>query len=417
MKNLRSQMLQRVPGISWRDRKLEFLEARLAGVEAERRKLTQQLDDARDQAATSRAGQAEAKSRVARISEALKDAEQLAREERLRRRAPSFEALLSAYAAQHKAALRLGDRSHSPMAQVPYKLRNYSLAQSHGVRTPRISGVWSSANEVTLSEVSSERIVLKGDGGHSAQGVFPLERTSDGWRSLDGGIRFTGDVPPLEVLEPLGRARAPFFAEEFLESPSGWAIPEDVKLYCAYGQVLQVYVMRSSSDGNMERENFSSRFFDAEGEPFDEIRRGLRYDTEIEAPSQLPELVEAARHLSRAVGLPFIRVDMYATRTGPVLGELTSVPSGGKQSYVQDHDQQMGQAWVDADAALERDLMVGRPFGTLYGDADYTWMYPGGSHQTSAHHPDNWARRTVRCSDWCAGDTPSDGHAGTVDVS
>lgn len=401
MKNLRSRMVQRVPGISWRDRKLEFLETRLATVEGEREKLTQQLGAARAQL---RSDRAEARTRVQRLTEELRSAEQLARSERLRRRAPSFEALLSAYSAQHSAALKHRDRSLSPMAQIPYKLRNYSLAQSHGVRTPRISGVWSIPEEVNLSAVTAERIVLKGDGGHSAQGVFPLERVNDGWRSLDGAIRFNGDVPPPEVLGPLSRARAPFFAEEFLESPSGWAIPEDVKLYCAYGEVLQVYVMRSSSDGSMERETFSSRFFDAHGESFGEIRRGLRYDTGIEAPSQLPELVEAARHLSRAVGLPFIRVDMYATRTGPVLGELTSVPSGGQQSYTQGHDQLMGQAWVDADAALERDLMLGRPFGTLYGDAEYTWMYPEAPDKTSKQYPDNWSRRRVRCSEWCAAD-------------
>lgn len=401
MKNLRSRMVQRVPGISWRDRKLEFLETRLAAVEGERAKLTQQLGAARSQAHSERA---EARARVQRLTEELNTAEQLARSERLRRRAPSFEALLSAYSAQHSAALKHRDRSLSPMAQIPYKLRNYSLAQSHGVRTPRISGVWNVPEEVNLGAVTADRIVLKGDGGHSAQGVFPLERANDGWRSLDGVVRFAGDVPPPEVLGPLSRARAPFFAEEFLESPSGWAIPEDVKLYCAYGEVLQVYVMRSSSDGSMERESFSSRFFNAEGEPLGEIRRGLRYDTGIEAPSQLPELVEAARHLSRAVGLPFIRVDMYATRTGPVLGELTSVPSGGQQSYTQAHDQLMGQAWVDADAALERDLMLGRPFGTLYGDSEYTWMYPKATDKTRMHLPDNWSRRTARCSEWCTAD-------------
>ncbi|MCH8561206.1 ATP-grasp fold amidoligase family protein [Nesterenkonia sp. DZ6] len=414
MKNLRSRMVQRVPGISWRDRKLEFLETRLATVESERVKLTQQLSAAREQGGSDRA---EASAQVQRLTEELQAAEQLARSERLRRRAPSFEALLSAYAAQHSAALRHGNRGLSPMAQIPYKLRNYSLAQSHGVRTPQISGVWGAASEVSLRDVTADRIVLKGDGGHSAKGVFPLERVSDGWRSLDGTIRFTGDVPPPTVLGPLGKARVPFFAEEFLESPSGWAIPEDVKLYCAYGEVLQVYVMRSSSDGNMERENFSSRFFDAHGEPFGEIRRGLRYDTGIEAPSQLPELVEAARHLSRAVGLPFIRVDMYATRTGPVLGELTSVPSGGKQSYMQGHDQQMGQAWVDAAAALERDLMLGRPFGTLFGDAEYTWMYPEARNKANMHHPDNWTRRTARCAEWCAADHHGVGQAGTVGAS
>lgn len=410
MKNLRSRMVQHIPGISWRDRKIEFLETRLAIVEAERSKLTQQMGAASEQIRSERA---EATAKVQALTQELKAAEQLARTERLRRRAPSFEALLAAYAAQHSAALKHRDRSLSPMAQVPYKLRNYSLAQSHGVRTPQIAGVWSAAHDVSLSRVAAERIVLKGDGGHSAQGVFPLERTSSGWRSLDGAIRFDGDAPPPEVLGPLGKARTPFFAEEFLESPSGWAIPEDVKLYCAYGEVLQVYVMRSSRDGNMERETFSSRFFDAEGEPFGEIRRGLRYDTGIEAPNQLPELVEAARHLSRAVGLPFIRVDMYATRRGPVLGELTSVPSGGKQSYAQSHDQTMGQAWVDADAALERDLMLGRPFGTLYGDVDYTWMYPQAKGETSMHHPSTWTRRTVSCSQWCTADRHGPGQVGS----
>ncbi|MCH8562492.1 hypothetical protein LTI14_04545 [Nesterenkonia sp. YGD6] len=325
----------------------------------------------------------------------------LARQERLRRRAPSFEALLAAYAAQHSAAVKAGDRSLSPMAQVPYKLRNYSLAQSHGVRSPKIHGVWTSRKDVTLRDISVDRVVLKGDGGHSAQGVFPLERTARGWRSTDGSIDFAGDEVPEAMRTALGKARAPFFAEEFLESPSGWAIPEDVKLYCAYGQVMQVYIMRSSSDGSMERQRFSSRFLDSRGEPLGEIRNGLAYDESIDVPANFPQLVEAAQHLSLASGLPFVRVDMYATAAGPVLGELTSVPSGGKQSYVESHDKAMGLSWVHGAARLERHLMEGRPVGTLFGDQEYSWWYPAAKDPSNMHNPSNWLRNHTRCQDWC----------------
>lgn len=411
---LRRRIAQRVPGISWRDRKLDFLEKRLADVETERLKLSRELRAARELVETNGEDLDVTRSQASRLAEELKNTAQLARTERLRRRAPSFEAMLSAYAAQHGAAVKHGNRDHSAMAQIPYKLRNYSLAQSHGVRTPEVYGVWRAARDISLARIPAQRIVLKGDGGHSAQGVFPLERTSDGWRSLDGGIRFTGDELPSEILKPLGKARAPFFAEEFLESPSGWTIPEDVKLYCAYGEVLQVYVMRSSDDGSMERQKFSSRFFDAQGAPFGEIRNGLTYNTDIDVPSQLPELVAAARHLSRGVGLPFIRVDMYATHFGPVLGELTSIPSGGNQSYSAAHDQQMGLGWVAGMAALERDLMLGRPFGTIYGGHEYTWLYPESLDKGNMHHADNWTRREVSCSDWCVAEQHGHSPAGST---
>lgn len=415
MRDPRGAIVQRIPGLAWRNRKLAHLEKdlrererkldRLEGELTDRDRdlesLTGQLQGAEASAAESLSSLGKVREERDELSRDLERLAALAREERLRRRAPSFEALLAAYAAQHSAAVKSGDRSLSPMAQVPYKLRNYSLAQSHGVRSPLIYGVWTSRNEVTLRHISVDRVVLKGDGGHSAQGVFPLERTARGWRSTDGKIDFSGDELPDHMRTALGKARAPFFAEEFLESPSGWAIPEDVKLYCAYGEVMQIYIMRSSREGSMERQSFSSRFLDAGGAPLGEIRNGLAYDESIDTPANFPQLVEAAEHLSRASGLPFMRVDMYATAAGPVLGELTSVPSGGKQSYVEGHDKALGTSWVNGLARLEHDLMEGRPFGTLFGEQDYSWWYPTAEDPNNMHNPSNWLRTHAQCHDWC----------------
>lgn len=401
MSELRRKIAQRVPAVSWRDKKLRELNDRLAKNQDKRAKLSAELKAAKQELAAQKGDLKAVDAQLGTLQQQRDTLEGAVRDERRRRRGPSFEALLSSYAAQHQAALKLKNRDLSPMAQVPFKLRNYSLAQSHGVTAPEIYGVWRSARDVDLSVVDVDRVVLKGDGGHSAQGVFPLERTSEGWRTVDGEIEFSGNTLPDDLQKALGKARSPFFAEQFLQSPSGWTIPEDVKLYCAYGEVLQVYVMRSSADSNMDRKTFSSRFFDASGAPLDEIRTGLNYDHSIDAPEHFAELVEAARHLSRAVGLPFMRVDMYSTATGPVLGELTSIPSGGVQNYTPEHDKAMGQAWVEAQARLEYDLMQGRPFGTLYGDRDYTWWYPEARDKDNMHRPDNWRRRQAPCAEWC----------------
>lgn len=401
MRDPRGAIVHRIPGLAWRDRKLNRLEQQVRDMDRQLSGLKDALEEAETSAAGSQSSFEMTLEQRDGLANEVEQLTSLSRREKLRRRAPSFEALLAAYAAQHSAAVKAGDRSLSPMAQVPYKLRNYSLAQSHGVRSPHIYGVWASQKDVSLREVSVDRVVLKGDGGHSAQGVFPLERTPEGWRSTDGSIEFAGDELPDSMRKALGKARAPFFAEEFLESPSGWAIPEDVKLYCAYGEVMQVYIMRSSKDGSMEREKFSSRFLDAGGASLGEIRNGLTYDESIDVPANYSQLVESAEHLSRASGLPFVRVDMYATAAGPVLGELTSVPSGGKQSYIERHDRALGTSWVNGLARLERDLMRGRPFGTLFGGQEYSWWYPEAADPTNMHHPSNWSRKHAGCQEWC----------------
>lgn len=286
----------------------------------------------------------------------------------------SFKSILKQYQATYKAAVTLSRRGAIPMLLVNYKLRSYAFARSHGVETPQVYAVWYDVDGIDLSTVEAERIVLKSDGGHSAKGVWPLVRMGDVWTSLDGKTVVPNGPLPDEMKSALKGLRGPFFAEELLERPSGPGVPADVKLYMSYGEVLQVLVMEPAESGSMDRHGFTRRFFDEAGNDLGRIVQKAAYTPSTVAPEPLPEMVEIARHLSVAVGLPFVRVDLYSTSRGVVLGELTLVP-GGRQVYQLDHEQRMAEKWALGQARLDRDLSLGRPAGTWFGPHPFEWHY------------------------------------------
>lgn len=290
----------------------------------------------------------------------------------------SFKSNLKQYQATYKAAITLSRRGAMPMLLVNYKLRSYAFAKSHGVETPHIYAVWHDVDGIDLSTVEAERIVLKSDGGHSAKGVWPLVRTGNVWTSLDGKMVVPNGPLPDELKTVLKGLRGPFFAEELLERPSGPGVPADVKLYMSYGEVLQVLVMEPAESGSMDRNGFTRRYFDEAGNDLGQITQKATYSESTAAPESLPTMVEYARHLSVAMGLPFVRVDLYATSRGVVLGELTLVP-GGRQVYKLEHEHRMAEKWALGQARLDRDLSLGRPAGHLFGPHPFERHYRTGN--------------------------------------
>lgn len=274
------------------------------------------------------------------------------------------------------------------MRQIPYKLRNYSFAQSHGVGVPEVSAVWSDPAEIDLSVIAAERIVLKADSEASGRAVWPLVREGDSWVKLGSELRLPNGRLPASMVETMSAMRGPFFAEEFLVGTGESSLPEDIKFYMSYGEVLQVLVMQQGKQGTTDRQLFSRAYFSESGRTLGRVLGGARY-ADIMPPVLLPELVEVAKRLSRLVGVPFIRVDLYQTPRGPVLGELTLLP-GGHHEYTPKHDRRMGKKWTAGRARLERDLGAGRPPGMLFGANDYAWHYP--PHEGRAGEPNAWSR-------------------------
>lgn len=260
---------------------------------------------------------------------------------------------------------KLPDRDVVPHWRLPRKLDNYRLAASHGIRVPTVYAVWDRIDDIRLAGLP-DRFVLKSDGGSTSRGVFPVRRDGVGFVQVDGRRRFgpTGLHEALRDLEQDGLARPPYFAEELLQDRTAGPLPHDVKLYCFYGEVGQVLVRQVPEHG--EDRSLRKRYVRPDGTDLtDEVPEPQ--DATIPLPPHFEEALRVGVVLSHAVPLPFVRVDVYDTPDGVVLGEITLVP-GGRNAWSLEHDTHLGQLVEAAEARLWRDLARGRPCRALYGE-------------------------------------------------
>lgn len=285
-----------------------------------------------------------------------------------------------------------------PLRQLPFKLRNYRFAASHGVPVPTVLRTWSRPEQIDLTGLP-EAFVVKSDGGAGSHGVLPLRRRGGDFETLDGQRTLTADDVRDHFVERTAAARisGPFFAEVALRQPGGGPIPDDVKLYVTYGEVQQILLRRVARHGDL-RSN-SRRYVAADGSDLGEVLLGSPPDLTIPVPARLEEMVQIARHLSLAAGLPFVRIDLYDTDERVVLGEVTRTP-GGTQRIRADHDEAMGLAWERAAYRLDLDLLAGRPPGLLHGHHPVSELYPS-DHLSRSADPGAWSPVVVPCGTWC----------------
>lgn len=381
---IRRVVRRAAPPIAWRDEKLAERAEEVRGLQRDLRAARGELQSAR--------------SELRKAQGELRRSREREREASRRLLAPQEPSFLRMLHDLRRTVVPLRqvdpDKAH-PLRQLPFKLRNYRLAASHGVPTPEVYEVWPSVEDIDLSSVPEE-FVLKSDGGAGSRGVLPLRRRSDGTFEV---VSTSTTMTATEIVSRLQGAKSlsgPFFAEEFLHPPADRGIPEDVKIYAFYGQVGQVLLRRADEHGNQARTFV--RFVDEQGQDLGDAVVDPSLDHTIPVPERLDEMVEITRHLSRAVGVPFVRVDLYETGRGVVLGELTRGP-GGQRTYAPAHDAFMGELYEDARWRLERDLAKGRPAGILHGPHPSPDHYPPG-HVSRQADPGTWAVTRGACA-WC----------------
>lgn len=320
---------------------------------------------------------------------------------------PSFHLLTHQHRHFVDVARRTGTREHHPELQLPYKLRNLALAASHGVPVPAVVGVWDEPGDIALGDLP-DGVVLKADCGAGARTVLPLRRSGRGWRTASptrgGRGRRTLTEPQVrDVVQGWApEARPPYFAEAQVPGPAPGALPDDVKVYCAYGRVLQIVLMRGEPCDPLRRSLFGWRLIDAAGADLGEVMHGTAYDHDIPVPEHLPGIVRDAEHLSRALGVACSRIDFFDTPQGHVFNEVTRSP-GGRQRYVPEHDRALGEMWMEAQVRVEADRRRGRPPGVLFGRHPHTWHYDAVPAAAARPGPSRWAREQAACEAWCRG--------------
>lgn len=304
---------------------------------------------------------------------------------------PSFRHEIYALRRISEEMVALDPQRRHPARPLPYKLATHRFARSHGMPLPELYRVWGTLGEVTL-EGLPDAVVVKSDGGAGMRGVLPLRRQPEGdLLDLLTGARLT-DAQISERLDSPTMIRPPFLAEELLSGlGEREGVPADVKVYCFYGEVGHIVVItRDPERGALYR------YFDETGADLGDVG-GRAIDASVPPPRDMPTLVEMARHLSRASGVPFCRIDLYETDRGPVVGELTRAP-GGPHRYRRGHGRHLGRLWEQARTRLELDLAAGRPFGRLLGAQPAPDPYEGVSPEWVAASAD---LPVLDCERWC----------------
>lgn len=126
--------------------------------------------------------------------------------------------------------------------------------------------------------------------------------------------------------------------EEMLLEADG-SIPPDFKFYVFDGIALYVQVVDARHDDAPR-----SRFYDREWQPQPFERESFDNTLELARPPNLSEMLSVAEAL--AVGLDFVRVDLYSIRGRIVFGELTLAPGAGWIPFRPAvYDYILGQHW------------------------------------------------------------------------
>lgn len=180
-------------------------------------------------------------------------------------------------------------------------------------------------------------VVLKPDGGHSAQHVFILR---DGVNIFDGSL-LTRD----SIVEKVGPdCPFPFFAEELLLNFDGTGrIANDVKFHCFGDKIAFVLYIERNHPKDISQNRY---YYLTEDWQLLGIRTNSRLYPEKRVPPKpdcFAELRDIARDVGRRMNM-FMRIDLYATTRGPVFGEFTPCPTGG-MNYTAKAEEWLGGMW------------------------------------------------------------------------
>ena len=115
--------------------------------------------------------------------------------------------------------------------------------------------------------------------------------------------------------------------EEFVQDcDPAYAIPRDFKVYVAGGKAHIIQVINR----NGSKKSWSNSFYSRDWEFIDqEVQSGYLQGPRTERPERLDDLLEAADLIAADLQC-FYRLDFYMAARGPVFGEFTSYPFGGK---------------------------------------------------------------------------------------
>lgn len=215
-----------------------------------------------------------------------------------------------------------------------YNAREF--AKKHNCKVPDL--YWKGRNYDTNNFAELPlNYVIRPTSGHSLQCVFLFSNSTN---LLDEKTYIKEDI--IRILDKALQKDhfTEFLFEEFVRTEDGeYKIPDDYKFYMFNGEIACIQVINRLScakgftawyDENwVLLSNLTVNYPDGKRQP---------------APACLPEMIAAAKTLSRAYKI-FCRIDFYATDKGAVFGEFTPTPALGK-GFTKDGDKLLAAYWA-----------------------------------------------------------------------
>jgi hypothetical protein len=236
------------------------------------------------------------------------------------------------------------------------KARQKEMAVRLGlpVARPYLTGVPLDAALAFVEDRALERFVVKPNLSRSGIGCKALVARDGGYLDLKRGLH--GSLAShrrdlLRAYEPLGRDDDWIVEELLLPVDGGLRSIDDFKLYCFGGRVELIVHKRAGTGGA------DNSIYTRDWRPVNvgmDDRDALVY----QAPLNGRRLVEFAERAAGQLFYPFIRVDVYDSSRGVVLGEFTPGP-GRRYRLNEEWNAIFVQRWHEAAEALIEGLRSG----------------------------------------------------------
>ena len=235
-----------------------------------------------------------------------------------------------------------------PLFAINDKYRAYEFADLHGIDHPKVYSAWSTIDEVDWTALP-DAFVLKTRWGSSNTGVKALVNQGDGeYYDLMRSRNWTVDQILADHIDKESRVRVSRsgFVEELILKGKD-EIADDWKFYCFHGKAG--LSMQRDLRGSADMSDWRFKFRDRDWNDLGSIKFVDRLDPGLKPPNEPQALLDLAEHLSALIKRPFIRIDLFESERGPLLGEFTPAP-GPPEVFAPEIDQMLGEFWEDAEA-------------------------------------------------------------------
>lgn len=251
------------------------------------------------------------------------------------------------------------EKVHSRMGKVKFE---EFLAQ-HNFPYSKILKKFQNPEEISFENLP-DYFVLKPSQLWSARGVMLLNKIGkDCYKDDMSGLTLSSSAIVEKLKELRGKVNTenlPVLIEErAIDENEKNIIPLDYKLFTFNGNVKFILQV----DRNHKKPKIA--FFDGDFFPITDGRVVLPEGKEDilgqpKRPACYSELIELASALSVKLKSPFISIDCYATKNGPLFGELTHTPGGPwfgiMYLFSEEFDKELGAAWRKAAQQLNVEI-------------------------------------------------------------